>query len=74
MGDLNSRRGKIIGLESRGKARIVRGQAPMAEMFGYATGVRSLTQGRATFTLQFSQYQKVPQSVFESLIKDRKSG
>ena len=74
MGDLNSRRGKIQGLESRGKARIVRGQAPMAEMFGYATGIRSLTQGRATFTLQFSHYQKVPQSVFESLIKDRKSG
>jgi elongation factor G len=74
MGDLNSRRGKIIGLESRGKARIVRGQAPMAEMFGYATSIRSLTQGRATFTLQFSHYQKVPQSVFESLIKDRKKG
>ena len=74
MGDLNSRRGKILGLESRGKARIVRGQAPMAEMFGYSTSIRSLTQGRATFTLQFSQYQKVPQSVFESLIKDRKKG
>lgn len=74
MGDLNSRRGKILGLESRGTARIVRGQTPMAEMFGYATGVRSLTQGRATFTLQFSHYQKVPQSVFESLIKDRKKG
>jgi elongation factor G len=74
MGDLNSRRGKIIGLETRGKARIVRGQAPMAEMFGYSTGIRSLTQGRATFTLQFSQYQKVPQSVFESLIKDGKKG
>ena len=74
MGDLNSRRGKILGLESRGKARIVRGQAPMAEMFGYSTTIRSLTQGRATFTLQFSQYQKVPQSVFESLIKDRKKG
>jgi elongation factor G len=74
MGDLNSRRGKILGLESRGKARIVRGQAPMAEMFGYSTSIRSITQGRATFTLQFSHYQKVPQSVFESLIKDRKSG
>ena len=74
MGDLNSRRGKILGLESRGKARIVRGQAPMAEMFGYSTSIRSLTQGRATFTLQFSHYQKVPQSVFESLIKDKKSG
>jgi elongation factor G len=74
MGDLNSRRGKILGLESRGKARIVRGQAPMAEMFGYSTSIRSLTQGRATFTLQFSQYQKVPQSIFEYLIKDKKKG
>ncbi len=74
MGDLNSRRGKILGLESRGKARIVQGQAPMAEMFGYSTGIRSLTQGRATFTLQFSHYQKVPQSVFESLTKDKKKG
>jgi elongation factor G len=74
MGDLNSRRGKILGLENRGKARIIRGQAPMAEMFGYSTGIRSLTQGRATFTLQFSHYQKVPQSVFESLIKDRNKG
>ncbi|HMK64166.1 MAG TPA: elongation factor G, partial [Thermodesulfobacteriota bacterium] len=74
MGDLNSRRGKIIGLENRGQARIVRGHAPMAEMFGYSTAIRSLTQGRATFTLQFSHYQKVPQSVFESLVKDRKKG
>jgi elongation factor G len=74
MGDLNARRGKVQGLESRGKARIIRGQAPMAEMFGYSTGIRSLTQGRATFTLQFSHYQKVPQSVLESLIKDKKKG
>jgi elongation factor G len=72
MGDLNSRRGKILGLESRGNARIVRGQAPMAEMFGYSTNIRSLTQGRATFTLQFSHYEKVPQSIFESLMKDKK--
>ncbi len=72
MGDLNSRRGKILGLESRGNARIVRGQAPMAEMFGYSTTIRSLTQGRATFTLQFSHYEKVPQSIFESLMKEKK--
>lgn len=74
MGDLNARRGKILGLETRGQARIVRGQAPMAEMFGYATGIRSLTQGRATFTLRFSHYLKVPQSVSETLIKERKKG
>ena len=72
IGDLNARRGKILGLDSRGQARIVQSQAPMAEIFGYATGVRSLTQGRATFTLQFSHYQKVPQSIFETLMKERK--
>lgn len=74
MGDLNARRGKILGLETRGQARIVRGQAPMAEMFGYATGIRSLTQGRATFTLQFSHYLRVPQSVSDYLVKEGKKG
>jgi elongation factor G len=73
MGDLNSRRGKILGLEDRGKSRIIRGQAPMAEMFGYSTGIRSLTQGRATFTLQFSHYLKVPQSVSDALVKAKKT-
>jgi elongation factor G len=74
MGDINARRGKISGMETRGQARIVHSQAPMAEMFGYATNIRSLTQGRATFTLQFSHYQKVPQSVYETLAKDKKKG
>ena len=58
MGDITGRRGKIMGLEARGKARIIEAQAPMAEMFGYSTSIRSLTQGRATFTLQFSHYRK----------------
>ena len=72
MGDVTSRRGKIQGLETRGKARIVQAQAPMAEMFGYATGIRSLTQGRATFTLQFSHYEKVPHSILDGLLDQKK--
>jgi elongation factor G len=72
MGDITSRRGKIQGLEDRGRARIVRAQAPMAEMFGYSTGIRSLTQGRATFTLQFSHYEKVPHSIVDILLERKK--
>jgi elongation factor G len=74
LGDLTSRRGKISGLETRGKARLIKAQAPMAEMFGYATGIRSQTQGRATFTLQFSHYEKVPHSIVEGLLERRKKG
>jgi elongation factor G len=72
MGDITGRRGKILGLEARGQARIIEAQAPMAEMFGYSTSVRSSTQGRATFTLQFSHYEKVPQSILEGLLAGRK--
>jgi elongation factor G len=72
MGDITGRRGKILGLEARGQARIIEAQAPMAEMFGYSTSIRSLTQGRATFTLQFSHYEKVPQSILEGLLTGRK--
>jgi elongation factor G len=72
MGDLTSRRGKILGMENRGKARLIKAQAPMAEMFGYATGIRSQTQGRATFTLQFSHYEKVPHSIVDGLLERKK--
>ncbi|MBI5586149.1 MAG: elongation factor G [Deltaproteobacteria bacterium] len=72
MGDLTSRRGKILGLETRGKARLIKAQAPMAEMFGYATSIRSQTQGRATFTLQFSHYEKVPHSIVDGLLERKK--
>jgi elongation factor G len=63
MGDLNSRRGRIEHLEPRGNAQAVRARVPLAEMFGYATSVRSMTQGRATFTMQFDRYEEVPQSI-----------
>jgi elongation factor G len=61
MGDLISRRGKIGGIDIRGDGQIIRGEAPLAEMFGYATAIRSLTQGRALFNLEFNHYAEVPE-------------
>ena len=68
IGDLSSRRGKVEGMEQRGNAHVVRAQVPLAEMFGYATDLRSRTQGRATYTMQFDSYQQVPQSIAEEII------
>jgi elongation factor G len=68
IGDLSSRRGKVEGMEQRGNAQVVRAQVPLAEMFGYATDLRSRTQGRATYTMQFDSYQQVPQSISEEII------
>jgi elongation factor G len=68
VGDLTSRRGRIGGMESRGAiAEVVNAQVPLSQMFGYATSVRSATQGRATFTMQFHSYQEVPQSIAEEI-------
>ncbi|MFQ5771569.1 MAG: elongation factor G, partial [bacterium] len=69
MGDLNSRRGKIRGIFPRKDAQVVAASAPLSEMFGYATSLRSLTQGRAIFTMQFSQYEVAPQSVSEKVLE-----
>ena len=63
MGNLNSRRGRVEHLEPRGNAQVDQGEVPLAEMFGYATDLRSMTQGRATFTMQFDRYEEVPQSI-----------
>ncbi len=63
MGDLSSRRGQIQGMDSRGGARVIRAMVPLSEMFGYATTVRSKTQGRATFTMQFDHYAEVPKNI-----------
>jgi elongation factor G len=63
MGDLNSRRGQVEGMEPRGNAQVVRAKVPLAEMFGYATDLRSITQGRATYSMQFSHYQPVPRDI-----------
>ena len=68
IGDLNSRRGKIQQMEKRGKAQVIKSQVPLAEMFGYATDLRSKTQGRATYTMQFAHYDEVPKSISETII------
>jgi elongation factor G len=68
MGDLNSRRGRVEGLEPRGNAQAIRARVPLATMFGYATDLRSTTQGRATFTMQFDRYEEVPQSIAGEIV------
>jgi elongation factor G len=68
MGDLNSRRGRVEGLEPRGNAQAIRARVPLATMFGYATDLRSTTQGRATFTMQFDRYEEVPQSIAQEIV------
>jgi elongation factor G len=68
MGNLNSRRGRVEQLEPRGNAQSIRAKVPLAEMFGYATDLRSMTQGRATFTMQFDRYEDVPQSLATELV------
>ena len=67
-GDLNSRRCQIQGTESRGGANVIRVEVPLAEMFGYATDIRSMSQGRATFTMQFDRYEDVPQSIAAEIV------
>jgi elongation factor G len=69
IGDLSARRGRVEGMEQRGSSHLVRSQVPLAEMFGYATDLRSRTQGRATYTMQFDSYQQVPGSIAEEIIK-----
>src|SRR5207247_736721 len=68
MDDLNSRRGHIEGREPRGNAQVIRARVPLATMFGYATDLRSTTQGRATFTMQFDRYEQVPQSIAGEIV------
>jgi elongation factor G len=69
MGDLNSRRGKIEGMNPRKDAQVVRALVPLSEMFGYATQLRSMTQGRALYTMQFSHYEAVPKSISDQIIE-----
>jgi elongation factor G len=68
MGDLNSRRGRVEGLEPRGNAQAIRARVPLATMFGYATDLRSMTQGRATFTMQFDRYEEAPQTIAGEIV------
>ena len=67
MGDVSSRRGKVAGMSSRPAAQVVEARIPLAEMFGYATELRSMTQGRATYTMQFSRYEEVPAAISEGI-------
>ena len=68
VGDLNSRRGKVGQMEARGQNQVIMAQVPLSEMFGYATDLRSRTQGRATYTMQFDSYQQTPPSVQEEIV------
>jgi elongation factor G len=68
MGDLNSRRGRVEGLEPRGNAQAIKAKVPLATMFGYATDLRSMSQGRATFTMQFDRYEEAPQSIATEIV------
>ena len=72
MGDISSRRGKPMGQESRGNALSIEAMVPLSEMFGYATALRSNTQGRGNFTMEFDHYEEVPRNITEEIIK--KSG
>ncbi|MFD1430633.1 MULTISPECIES: elongation factor G [Lacticaseibacillus] len=69
MGQITARRGRVEGMEARGNAQLVNSQVPLAEMFGYATTLRSATQGRGTFTMTFDHYEAVPKSIQEEIIK-----
>ena len=69
MGDLSSRRGRIEGMEANGNAQNIKSQVPLSEMFGYSTDLRSRTQGRATYTMQFHSYQQVPEVIAQEIIK-----
>ena len=71
IGDLNRRRGRVEGMEPRGNAQVVSAHVPLSEMFGYATDVRSMTQGRATYTMQFDRYEEVPTNIAERVIEAR---
>lgn len=71
IGDLNSRRGKIMGMENKGIITSIKAHVPLSEMFGYATNLRSLTQGRGTFIMKFSHYSEAPQSITEKVVGER---
>jgi len=71
IGDLSSRRGRILSMEPRGKTQIVTARVPLSTMFGYATTVRSLSQGRATYTMQFDSYKEVPNNIAEEIVEGR---
>lgn len=68
MGDLNARRGQISGMEDRSNAKIIGALVPLAQMFGYATQLRSMTQGRASYSMEFDHYDPVPRNIQEEIV------
>jgi elongation factor G len=74
IGDLNSRRGQVEGMDSRGTTQVVRAFVPLAEMFGYATDLRSMTQGRASYSMELSHYAEVPGNLAQELVAKSKVG
>lgn len=72
MGDLNSRRGKLEGMEARAGAQVIKAHVPLSEMFGYATDLRSKSQGRGNYTMQFSHYEQVPNNIAEKIMEGKK--
>ena len=71
IGDLNRRRGRVEGMDDRGNAKVVRGNVPLSEMFGYVGDLRSMSQGRATYTMQFDRYEEVPPNIAEKVVEGR---
>ncbi len=69
MGNITARRGRVEGMEARGNAQVIRAMVPLSEMFGYATSLRSMTQGRGVFTMQFDHYEEVPKNIADEIIK-----
>jgi elongation factor G len=68
IGDLNARRGKIAAMESRGRLSVIQSVVPLAELFGYATDLRSRTQGRGTYTMHFARYEDLPRAITDDVV------
>jgi elongation factor G len=71
MGDLNSRRGRILGMESKNNIQVVLAEVPLAEMFGYATQLRSMTKGRASYAMEFEVYKEVPKHIQDVVLSKK---
>ncbi len=73
LGDLNRRRGQVMAMEERGTSQVIRAHVPLAEMFGYVNDLRSMTSGRASYSMEFSHYAEVPKTLSEEIIRKRQS-
>jgi elongation factor G len=71
MGDLNSRRGRILGMDAKGDKQVIGAEVPLGEMFGYSTVLRSMSKGRASYSMEFECYREVPKNVQESLVSKK---